>query len=80
MSGEIAVHGYIVAKVQDSNLLLHVNGRPEKVTSVTLETTGPAQIDASPAASVTVRRKGLRAVSLVVRHTLGACDIRVHVP
>jgi len=77
LGGELGPQSYVVGKVEEEKLSLHVNGREERVTVLTLVCEGEPQVKVSPEAALEEKHRENGAVVLTVSHRFGAVEIEV---
>jgi len=77
LEAELGPHSYLVARVGEEGLLIHVNGRIERVTTLRVGCEVEPMMEASPRGAVVDRRWDGEALTLVLSHKLGALDLRI---
>mgnify|MGYP000353685571 CR=1 FL=1 len=77
LSGELDVHGFVVGKVEGRRLLLQVNGRRERRTTLRLECEREPSVEVSPEEGLLERRYEGGVLTLVISHKLGAVEVKV---
>jgi len=76
LTGEIAPHGYILAKNEGKSLWLHINGRLERRTSLSIKATRRLKVKSFPAESLTFQwNEETKTLSLLLSHERGAVEI-----